>query len=100
VFTPDEILSYPYSACADRSVLFAYLVRELLAVPVIGLVYPNHMCTAVLDRSGLPGDHVRAGDASYIICDPTYINADHGMCMPQFKGVTPTVVTMKGPGGK
>jgi hypothetical protein len=99
VFTPDEILSYPYSACADRSVLFAYLVRALLNVPVVGLVYPNHMCTAVLDRAGLPGDHVRVGNASYIICDPTYINADHGMCMPQFKGVTPTVVMMKGPEG-
>ena len=28
----------------------------------------------------------------YIVCDPTYVNADAGMEMPQFKDVDPKVI--------
>ena len=28
------------------------------------------------------------------ICDPTYINADYGMAMPDFKNVDPKVVVI------
>ena len=31
----------------------------------------------------------------YIICDPTYINADIGMEMPLVKGNTPKIVSFK-----
>jgi len=30
-----------------------------------------------------------------LVCDPTYINADIGMAMPQFKNVSPNVVKIK-----
>ena len=53
----DEPLFYPYSDCEDHSVLFAYLVRELPGLEVIGLDYPGHVATAVrfsrVSRGGL-----------------------------------------------
>ena len=88
---PDETLFYSYSDCEDRSILFAHLVRKLVGVPVIGLDYPGHIATAVNFTGEVTGDAVQYGDTRYVICDPTYINADIGMAMPQFKD-TPAVV--------
>jgi hypothetical protein len=33
----------------------------------------------------------------FVICDPTYINADAGMCMTQFKGVQPDIIALRKP---
>ena len=92
-FFPEELFYYPYSDCEDRSVMFAYLVKNLLNLKVLGLEYPGHMTTAVKFSKSIYGkdDLVFEGE-KYIICDPTYINAQIGMCMPQFKNVKPIVL--------
>ena len=46
-FFLEETLFYPGSNCKDRAVLFAFLVRNLLGLEVVGLHYPNHVATAV-----------------------------------------------------
>lgn len=92
---PDETLYYPSSDCEDRSILFAYLVRRLLGLQVIGLDYPNHIATAVRFRSEIPGASVLYNGQRYVICDPTYINADAGMVMPDFKDVTPKIIEFR-----
>lgn len=80
----DEVLAFPASDCEDRSVLFAYLVREVLGLEVIGLLYPGHAAAAVdLKGEDLPGDWVRYQGKRYIVCDPTYIGADIGQALPQ-----------------
>jgi hypothetical protein len=84
---PDETLFYPFSDCEDRSVLFAYLVRRLAGLDVIGLSYPGHVATAVRFSDSVPGDHVVYEGHKYTVCDPTYIHATAGMSMPQTKGV-------------
>lgn len=89
---PDETLYYPYSDCEDRSILFAYLVRNLLDLEVIGLHYPGHMATAVSFRGDMRGDAITYRGKRYIVCDPTYINADVGMAMPEYKSVRPRVI--------
>ena len=92
-FFPEEIFYYPYSDCEDRSILFAYLVRNLLHLEVLGLEYPGHMATAVKFSTFLQGkDNLIYEGKNYIICDPTYLNAQLGMCMPQFKNVKAKVV--------
>lgn len=91
---PDETLYYPSSDCEDRSILFAFLVRELLGLPVVGLDYPGHIATAVGLSGNISGDVVVSGGKRLVICDPTYINATAGMCMPQFKGVKPGIIEM------
>lgn len=91
----DETLLYPYSDCEDRSILFAALVRELLGLEVVGLLYPGHMATAVRFRQDTSGDAVLVGNERWVVSDPTYIGADVGSAMPQFKAVVPEVVRIR-----
>jgi hypothetical protein len=94
---PDEVLYYDFSNCKDRAILFAYLVRRLTGLEVVGLDYPGHISTAVRFRGNVPGDGVTVKGQRFVICDPTYINADAGMCMPQFKGIRPTIIALRKP---
>ena len=81
----DETLYYPYSDCEDRSILYAVLVRELLNLDVVLLDYPGHVATAVAFSDNQPyGYYFDCDDTIYTICDPTYINADAGECMPDY----------------
>lgn len=88
-------MSYPYSDCEDRSIFFANLVRHLLGLNVVGLDYPGHIATAVKFDTPVPGDSITYQNARYVICDPTYINANLGMEMPNFKDIQPTVIALK-----
>lgn len=92
---PDEMLFYPYSDCKAHSILFAYLVKHLLGLDVVGLDYPGHIATAVLFSTNIAGDSVDVRGRKYVICDPTYINADAGVCMPKFKSVNPNVIMIE-----
>ena len=87
----EETLYYPYCDCEDRSVIFAYLVKKLLGLEVIGLDYPGHIATAV-KIDNVPGDYVFVNGKKYLICDPTYINANIGVSMPRYKNVKPEIV--------
>ncbi len=93
-FFKEETFYYPYSDCEDRSFLFAFLVKNLLGLDVIGLHYPGHVATAVKFSEDTEGDFINFNNSKYIICDPTYINAHYGECMPKFKEVTPEAITM------
>lgn len=83
-FFPEEVFHYPYSDCEDRSAIFAYLVRELTAMDVVGLDYPGHLATAVNMGDDVTGSHVMVDNHRYVVADPTYVNAPYGMVMPQF----------------
>lgn len=91
---PDETLFYPYSDCEDRSILFAFLVKNLTGHKVVALHYPNHIATAVKFNSNIKGDSIIFKGQKYLISDPTYINADIGMVMPKFKGVKPKIIPL------
>ncbi|MBR2195277.1 MAG: hypothetical protein IJ911_06635 [Salinivirgaceae bacterium] len=91
-FFPDEMFYYPYSDCEDRSVLFAYLVKQLVGLDVIGLNYPGHMATAVCFNSNVEGSYIEHNGRRYTICDPTYIGAPVGLAMPQFAKVAAKIV--------
>jgi hypothetical protein len=88
----EETLSSPYSDCEDRATLFSSLVRRILGLDVIGLHYPGHVATAVKFSEYVPGDAVKVDGKRFVVCDPTYINANIGMTMPQFKRVRPEVI--------
>ncbi len=84
-FFVEELFYYPYCDCEDRSMLYRYLVTQLLGLDVILLDYPGHIATAVRFNGDVPGDFVVGGGGKYIVCDPTFIGAPVGMAMPQFK---------------
>jgi hypothetical protein len=92
-FFIEESIYFPYNDCKDRSVIYAWLVRELLGLKVVGLLYPGHMTTAV----GLK--QVSEGQATimyqgkrFVIADPTYIGASVGMPMPSYARLSPNRV--------
>jgi len=85
VFFPEETLYYPYSDCEDRSIMFSYLVENLLGLDVVGLKFEDHLATAVQFSSKIDGDSFMFDGKRYTISDPTYINANAGMTMPQYK---------------
>ena len=85
VMFPEETVFYPYSDCEDRSIMFSYLVRNLLGLKVVGVKYSDHLATAVQFSSKVSGDGFIYKGKKYTIADPTYINANYGMTMPQYK---------------
>ncbi len=92
-FFVEESLHFPYNDCEDRSVMFAWLVRELAGVKVIGLLYPGHMTTAVaLKRSKPEFATVEYQGKQYVIADPTYIGASVGTPMPSYARLKPSRV--------
>jgi len=92
----EETLSYPYSDCEDRAVLYAWLVREVLGGEVVGLSYPGHVATAVRVRNMKPGAATVDYDGKrYVVADPTYIGADVGMAMSAYANVRPDIVRIR-----
>ncbi len=82
----EEMLFYPYSDCEDRSALYAYLVSEILDLEVIGLLFPRHAAVGVRFRDYSSGSYVTYRGKQFIVCDPTYVNADIGNYAPQVRG--------------
>lgn len=90
----DESFYYPYCDCEDRSILYANLVHDLLGLNVVLLYYPGHLATAVHFTDDVSGSYISVGGTRYLICDPTYIGASIGMCMPKFRNSKVEVKTI------
>lgn len=86
-FFLEENFVYPANDCEDRSILFSYLVRNLLGLDVILLNYPNHVATAVCFNEDVPGDSVWFCGRRFTVCDPTYIGSYAGMTMTGYDNV-------------
>lgn len=91
---PEEFLCYEWSDCEDRAILFSYLVRKLLNEQIVLLDYPDHIATAVRIEDEAKGAYIEIGRDKYIICDPTYIGADAGQCMPEYQNVKPGIISL------
>lgn len=91
---PDETLYYPYSDCEDRAILYSTLVRELLDLNVVLVHYPGHLATAVRFDTDVNGDYFNLDAEKYVVCDPTYINANVGMAMPSYKRAQAEIVRL------
>lgn len=92
----DETLYYPYSDCEDRSIFYSILVRELLGLEAVLLLYPGHLATAVVfPNNQYYGYHFTLNGKVYTICDPTYIGADIGECMPDFRSTSPEIIQIQ-----
>ena len=96
-FFPEEVIGYRYSDCEDRAALFGWLVRTYAHCETVGVLYPDHLATAVcfgsqvkIDAAGFDykGKH-------YYICDPTYRNAPIGTVMPKLKGKAYEIIEIR-----
>lgn len=88
----EENFYYPKNDCEDRAIFYAFLVHNLLGLDVHLIQYPGHECTAVnfTDQS-IMGDGYIYNNKVYTICDPTYIGASVGQCMPAYINTTPKI---------
>ena len=85
-FFPEEVIGLPFSDCEDRSALFAWLVSHYVGYDVVGVLYNDHLATAVCfgDDAKMEGKTIMHKGKPYIVCDPTYSNAAIGTVMPKF----------------
>ena len=94
-FYPEELFYFPYSDCEDRSALYSTLVRELMGLDVMGVIFPQHVATAVRFKTFSDGDHLTYNRDKYLICDPTYIGADVGQCMEKLRNAPAQLIVLK-----
>ena len=91
----EENFFYDKNDCEDRSILYAFLVNSLLGLDVQFVQYPGHECTAVrFTECFTRGNGYYYGDDYYLICDPSYVGAPIGRCMPQYRSLQPSVKTL------
>lgn len=76
---PEEALFYESSDCEDRSVLFYYLVHEIVDKEMIVLKYPNHINIAV-KLENFEGMSINYKRGKYYVCEPSNVldNKDIG----------------------
>lgn len=91
----DESLFYPFNDCEDRAILFSILVKDLLGLESVLLNYPDHLAAAVNFKEEVTGDYLTVDGRKYVVCDPTYINSNVGMAMPQCRGESAQVVKIR-----
>lgn len=96
-FFAEETIASDYSDCEDRAILFTQLVRRLLKMPVVLVSYPGiHLATALkFQNQDIPGDYFTIDGSKYLICDPTYIDADLGMSMPELSNIAVEIIKLK-----
>lgn len=88
----EETLYYPQCDCEDRAIFYAYLVHEILGLDVHLIQFPGHECTAVaFNQPVANGTSYEYKGKTYYICDPTYIGARIGRCMPSYAKESPQI---------
>jgi len=93
-FFADENFFYPYNDCEDRAILYALLVKDLLGLEAVLLYYPGHLATAVYFPENITGDYLNIDGKKFIVCDPTYIGANIGEAMTNYKNVSANVIKL------
>lgn len=91
---PEETFFYPKSDCEDRAIFFSWLVRRILGSEVVLLHYKGHLATGVCFGEEVKGTYILSNGKRYLLCDPTYIGADIGQCMSQYKSERPIVIKL------
>jgi hypothetical protein len=71
VCTPEAALLRASGNCVDSASLFSYLVREVLGLPVVILVYRDHVNVAVALDGKFGYEPVKYKGRDYYICEPS-----------------------------
>lgn len=95
VLFPEETIYYNFSDCEDRSIMFTFLIKKLTNLDIVAVKYKNHLASAVAFNSSISGSSFMYKNKKYLISDPTYINANVGMVMPQYKNSRFKIINIK-----
>ncbi len=91
----EETLYYPAADCEDRTILFTWLVREVLGLEAVALDYPGHVAAAVRVPNVAKGLYVEVGGQRFEVADPTYINASMGRVVPPYDQKKPKIIATR-----
>ena len=94
-FFAEESLFYPFCDCEDRTILFSYLIRDLLDLDVVLVYYPGHLYTAVCFNEDVTGDYIMVNGRKFTVADPTYYNANVGKTMSKMDNSKAKVILLK-----
>lgn len=78
IFFPEEAIYYNNNDCDDRAVFFAFLIKTLLGIDVLGLEFSRHVAVALLLPGTQDGIGVKYNGKFYIVADPTIDDAPVG----------------------
>ena len=67
---PEQTLLSQYSDCDDRAALFFYLVKEIYNIPMVAVLYPEHLTIAV-NLNKPVGNPLTYNGRQYSFCEPT-----------------------------
>jgi len=90
----EEVIASKSGDDRSKAVLFSWLVRVLLRLPVVGVQFPGYYSTAVCYDTPLDGNYYYLNREKYYITDPSFINAPIGVTMPVFEGLTPQLIDL------
>lgn len=90
--TIEESLFYGRNNCKDRTLIFAWLVDELLDLPTVLVDYQvdpqvenvGHVACGVEFSPSVAGTFITHRGHRFTICDPSYIDAPVGYAMPRY----------------
>lgn len=91
--TPEQTILFDRSDCEDRAALFFYLVKEIFNLPMIVLLYPNHVTIAVKLKKAV-GKPILYNGEEYTEAEPTPQKQDLplGKMVPALRGTKYQVV--------
>jgi hypothetical protein len=97
--SPEQTLLYDQSDCEDRAALLYYLVKEIYNLPMIVLVYPEHVTLAVALQKPV-GTAIVFDGKKYTVCEPTPQKKELrlGEMLPQLKKIPYEVGYVYDPG--
>ncbi|NEW82911.1 MAG: hypothetical protein GZ094_11180 [Mariniphaga sp.] len=90
----EEVIASKSGDDTSKAVLYSWLVRILLHLPVVGVQFPDYYSTAVCYDTPVDGNYYYLNRDKYYITDPTYLNAPIGVTMPAFEGLTPQLIDL------
>jgi len=90
----EELIASKMGDDRGKSVLFSYLIRTLLHLPVVGVQFPGYFSTAICFDEPLDGDSYSWKRRKYLFTDPTFLNAPIGVVPPEFKQLTPQLIEL------
>ena len=76
--------------------MFAWLVKNLTGLKVVGLKYPGHFSAAVKFHENISGQSVSYQGQKYMMTEPTYKGGRVGQAPPQNKKARPVIAAITG----
>jgi hypothetical protein len=92
---PEELLFKDQSNDKGKSLLYAWMITNLLNQKAALVEYPGFYSVAITLGQVLDGDNYLVNGKSYTIADPTFNNAPLGLVMKDFYPLKPLVSLLK-----